>query len=195
VDLARIAEAVGVVTAVSGVYLTIRQRVWCWPVGMVGVTLLAFVFFHSRLYASSALQLVYLAMSAYGWYEWAHPRKDGTELPVTKTPRVWYPRLAVAGVTGAIVFGLVLSTQTDASIPFVDAANMSLSLVAQFLATRKWIENWYIWIVVNIVSFVVYLTQGLFIASGLYVVFLVLAFFGHRAWRQSMQQHEARVSA
>jgi nicotinamide mononucleotide transporter len=180
-------EALAVLTGIAGVWLTVRQRVWCWPVGLVSVTLFAVVFFDARLYGSAALQSVYAALSLYGWYTWRHPADGSGELRVTRTPARWWPVLALAGVAGAVAFGVVLRDRTDAALPLVDGATTAFSLVAQWMTTRKWIETWILWIGVDVVYVGMYASQGLYATTGLYVVFLVLALVGYRAWRRSMR--------
>ncbi len=185
-EFARLIETTGVVFGVAGVWLTIRQHVWCWPVGIVSVALFAVVFFEARLYGSAALQLGYVAISLYGWYAWRHPREGRGELPVTKAPARMIWALAAAAATGTACLGLFLRDRTDAVWPLVDAGTTSFSLAAQFMTTRKWIETWTVWIAVDAIYVAMYLSQGLVQTTGLYAVFLVLAVLGHREWRASM---------
>jgi nicotinamide mononucleotide transporter len=179
-------EAIGVAFGIAGVWLTIRQRIWCWPVGLVNVTLFAFVFFHARLYGAAALQLVYAALSVYGWYQWLHPGPDRRDLVVSWTPRRWWIGLGVTGSVFAAGLGVFLQNRTDAALPLLDAATASFSLVAQWMTTRKWIDNWLLWIVVDVVYVGMYLSQRLYPTAGLYAVFLVLATVGFREWRRSI---------
>jgi nicotinamide mononucleotide transporter len=185
-----VVEALGVAFGIAGVWLTIRQRIWCWPVGLVNVTLFAFVFFHARLYGAAALQLVYVALSVYGWYQWQHPGSDERALPVSWTPRRWWIGLVVAGSTCAAGLGVFLQYRTDAALPLLDAATTSFSLVAQWMTTRKWIDNWLVWMAVDVVYVGMYLSQRLYPTAGLYVVFLVLATLGFREWRRSIEAQQ-----
>lgn len=192
-SLVSLAEIVGVVFGVTGVWLTVRQSIWCWPAGIVNVSLFAFVFAQSRLYGSAALQLVYLTLSVYGWYKWLHPGDGGRVLLVSRTPgRWWIPLVVTAGFV-AVGFGYYLRTWTDAALPFVDAAATACSLVAQFMTTRKWIENWVIWIAVDVVYVGMYATQQLYATSALYAGFLVLAVLGYRDWQRSLTVAVRRV--
>jgi nicotinamide mononucleotide transporter len=187
VPIVGICEVVGVVCGVTGVWLATRENVWTWPVGLLGVACLFVVFFNQRLYGSASLQLVYVVASVYGWYAWRKRGTDGTTLTVTRAPRRWLVSLLAAGLAGAIGYGFFLRTQ-NATLPFVDAATTSFSLVAQWLATRKWIENWFIWLVVDVVYVIMYFSQGLYLVVGLDVTFLVLAVFGLRQWNASMKR-------
>lgn len=167
-------------------WLTTRQDVRCWPVGLVNVSLSALVFFHSRLYGSMALQVVYAALSVYGWYEWLHGGKDDGRLAVSRIPARWLAGLALAGVACALALGSFLRHRTDAALPFWDAATTASSLVAQWMTTRKWLESWMVWIPVDVVYVAMYQSQRLHAFAGLYLVFLALAVLGLLEWRRSM---------
>ncbi len=180
-------ETLGVLTGIAGVWLTIRQHVWCWPVGIVSVSVFAGIFFQARLYGSAALQLVYVLLSVYGWYAWKHPGRGERTLPVTRMPAAWRWVLGGAALAGTAGVGVFLRDRTDAVLPFIDAGTTSFSLAAQVMATRKWIENWAVWIAVDLVYTGMYLSQGLRQTAALYVVFLVLAVLGYREWRSSLR--------
>lgn len=185
-SIVTVTETVGVLFGIAGVWLTVRQSIWCWPVGIVSVSVFAVVFFHARLYGSAALQLAYVAVSLYGWYTWQHPGDGGHVLHVSRTPRRWMLALGLLASVGAAALGFALRDRTDAVLPFVDAAATSFSLAAQWMTTRKWIQTWLVWIVVDVVYVAMYLSQDLYQTAGLYGVFLVLAVLGYREWRRSM---------
>ena len=176
------------VFGILGVLLTVRQNVWCWPAGIVNVLLFTLVFFHARLYGSSALQVVYLVLSVYGWRQWLHGGTGHGRLAVSRTPRAWAVALGVSGLLAAAVLGYLLSSRTNAALPYLDAATTTFSLVAQWMTTRKWVENWWIWIGVDVVYVGMYTSQRLYPTSVLYTVFLGLAVLGWREWRRSMGQ-------
>jgi nicotinamide mononucleotide transporter len=156
------------------------------------VVLFLFVFAEARLYGAAALQVVYVVLSVYGWHQWLRGGTGKGELSVSRTPAPWARGLAVAGVLGTIALGLVLRYRTDAALPFPDAGTTAWSLVAQWMATRKWLESWLVWIAVDVVYVAMYASQRLYAAAGLYAAFLVLAFVGYREWRASWR---ARVVA
>jgi nicotinamide mononucleotide transporter len=168
------------------VVLAIRENPWCWPFGIANAALFLVVFAHARIYGNAALQGIYVVVSVYGWYEWLRGGKDHGRLTVSRTPVPWFFGLAVAGATASVAVGLFLGHRTDAALPFADAATTAFSLVAQWMATRKWLENWLVWIVVDTVYVVMYGSQALYLTAGLYATFLVLAVFGFRRWRNSM---------
>jgi nicotinamide mononucleotide transporter len=178
-------EVAGALSGALCVYLTVRERVWCWPVGIVNAGLYAVVFGRAKLYSDSALQVVYLLMSCYGWWAWLRGAR-GSELPVARAPRrVLWPLLGFAAVA-ALGVGSVLRHRTDAALPWLDAGTTAFSLAAQVLLTRKWIENWVIWIVVDVVYVYMYVVKGLMATAVLYTLFLVLALAGLVEWRRSL---------
>ena len=179
-------EVAGVLFGALAVWLTVRENVWCWPTGLVNVLLSAIVFAEAKLYADVGLQLVYVALCLYGWYAWLHGGVDRGALAVARTPGFAWVALAVLGVAFAAALGAFLQRHTDAALPFWDSSTASFSLVAQWMQTRKWIENWLVWIAVDVIYVGMYVVKGLFLMAGLYAAFLVLAVLGLVAWRRSL---------
>jgi nicotinamide mononucleotide transporter len=179
-------EVVGVITGVLGVWLTTRQKIWCWPVGIVSVASFIVVFFHARLYAAMGLQAVYVGLAAYGWYTWLHGGEGQGALKVSRLPRRLALGLAVAGAAAAGIAGYWLRARTDEALPYLDGFATSFSLVAQWMQARKYLENWLLWVVVDVVYVGMSLSQGLTLTAGLYAVYVGLAFLGFRDWRRSM---------
>jgi nicotinamide mononucleotide transporter len=179
-------EVVGVAFGVLAVWLTVRQSIWCWPTGLVNVLLFIVVFQQARLYADMALQVFYVALCLYGWHQWLHGGAASGPLRVAWAPRRALAGLGAAGVLGGLAIGVALRHGTDASLPYWDAGTASFSLVAQALQTRKWIENWVVWIAVDLVYVGMYLVKALYLTAGLYLVFLVLALLGFREWKRSL---------
>ena len=186
-DSYAVAELAGVVFGILYVLLAIRERVWCWPAGLANALLFLVVFFHARLYGASFLQGVYLLLSIYGWRQWLRGGKDGGRLAVSRTPAAWAVGLGAAVVVASAGFGIYLRYRTDAALPFTDAATTATSLAAQWMTTRKWLESWLVWIAVDLVYVVMYVSQALYPTAGLYLVFLVLAGFGYGEWRKAMR--------
>jgi nicotinamide mononucleotide transporter len=180
-------EIAGVLTGIVAVWLTTRQKVWCWPIGIVSVALFVAVFFRARLYAAMGLQVVYVGLAVYGWHAWVKGGQDEGPLPVSRTPPRTIAIAFCAGTLAALGLGVWLAQRTDESLPLTDAATTSFSLVAQWMATRKLLENWWIWLVVDIVYVGMNLSQGLVWTAGLYAVYAALALSGLREWRRSLE--------
>jgi len=179
-------EIAGAVLSVLAVWLTVRQNSWCWPIGIVSVVIYAWVYFTARLYADSGLQLIYVALQFYGWHTWLHGGANRTELPVSRIPgRILAVTLAV-GAIGAVILGTLLRRHTDAALPYLDAATTSYSLIAQWMQTRKWIEHWMVWIVVDVVYVGMLIYKKLNVTAGLYALFIVLAIMGLVQWSRAL---------
>ena len=180
-------EIVAVVVSAIGVYLSVRQNIWSWPVGIVGVSLYIVVFFGAKLYADMGLQVVYVVISLYGWYEWLYGGPGRTTLPVTRARPRHYIILAVLGVTGAWVTGMLLGRHTDASLPSLDSALTSASLVAQWMMTRKLLECWIVWVAADVVYVGMFIHKELYPTAVLYVVFTGLAAWGYFQWKATLR--------
>jgi nicotinamide mononucleotide transporter len=179
-------EAVAVAFGIASVWLTVRQNIWCWLTGLVQVTLYIYIFYNVKLYSDVLLNVVYWFLQWYGWYHWTRGGQTNAALAVsTLSPRargVWLAAILL----GSLGWGYGMATFTDAAAPYPDAFIIVASLAAQWLLTRKKLENWYLWVAVDVVGIVVYLSKGLTLTAGLYVVFLVLSLLGARDWRRSL---------
>jgi nicotinamide mononucleotide transporter len=168
-------------------FFLIRQSMWAWPVGIAMTGLYAIIFFDVRLYSDFGLQLIFCVLQAYGWWFWLSHR-DRAEAD-SQAPVIWLgfqkllPWLAV-GAVGALALGLVMDRFTDADLPYWDAMTTSFSLVAQFMLARKYLENWLVWIGVDVVAIGVYAYKGLMLTSGLYALFLLMCVWGFWQWRR-----------
>ena len=178
-------ELLAVAVGIVSVYFNTKQNVLGWPTSIINVTLYTVIFYRGHLYALAALQVFYFVISIYGWYEWVRGGKGDTPLKVTKTP-AWLGLLLIGvAIAGTAVLTLVLKRYTTDPIPLRDALLSVVSLVAQWMMARKYLETWPIWIGVNLISVPTFLTQGNYLTAFLYTVFLGLAVSGHLQWRKS----------
>ena len=169
------------------VWLSVRQNVISWPTGIVNVVLYTIVFYEAKLYADMGLQVIYAVLSIYGWYQWLYGGEGHTTLHVTRTRRSLAVSLALIAATGAVLLGFLLHRTTDAALPFMDSALTSASLVAQWMMTKKLLENWAVWISVDVLYVGMFIYKGLYVTAVLYAVFLCLAVKGWIDWRDSMR--------
>ena len=184
-------ELVAVILTLLAVILTVRQIIWCWPLGMISVALYAVVFYAVRLYADMGLQGLYFGLAAYGWWAWLHGGEDHGELEVSLTSsrmRLWF---LLAATLGGILLGQTLTRLTEASLPFMDSMLTSFSIAAQWMQTRKLLESWLVWLAVDVCYVGMFLYKELYLTAGLYTVFLVLAALGFAQWRRSLRARRA----
>jgi len=166
------------------VYLAARQNMWTWPVGVVAVLLYLYVFAGAKLYSDAGLQAFFLVMQFYGWYHWARGGVDHSRStsPVTQLSRRGR-LLTVAGAAAwTVAIGSAMHRYTDAAAPYPDAFAAILSVIAQIFMTRKILENWILWIVVDVASVGIYTYKALYPTAVLYAAFLVLCIKGYREW-------------
>jgi len=181
-------EILAVVLAVAYLVLAIRQNIWCWAAAALSTLLYLFIMYQARLYMESVLQVFYLLMAAYGWYQWRRGGADGEALTVTTWP-ARYHLLAVGSVLLLVyISGELLTRYSDAALPFLDSLTTWGAVVATFMVTRKILENWIYWFVIDAVSIALYIQRDLFFTAALFLVYLVMIVIGYRSWRASMQE-------
>ena len=178
-------ETTAVAFGLVSVYLSTREKISSWPTAIVNVAIFFFVFWKAKLYADAVLQIVYLALSVYGWYEWLFGGAHKTRLRVSRaTVRDWAILVPLA-LAFAIGLGTFLSRHTDSPVPYLDASLTAASLVAQWMMTRKQLENWVVWLGADIVYVPTFLARHLPSTAVQYAVFLVLAAMGWVQWKRS----------
>lgn len=170
------------------VVLTIKQNIWCWPTGLIQVSLYIFVFYKARLYSDMGLHVVYVFMQIFGWYNWLYGGQDKTELKVSRLSAAGAAFWATIALVGTGGLGYVMDNYTNADLAYWDAATTVLSLIAQWLLAKKILESWMIWITVDVLCVGIYMVKGLIPTTVLYAAFLILATMGLLQWRKSMQQ-------
>lgn len=189
--------------------LLIRRNHWSWPIGFVQVVLMAVVLWKARLYAETGLQVVFAVLQLYGWWAWLASVKfaaiagdeksseaAGGEIVVRRLSGWRWLAAITSTLIGTAMLYAILVRWTDGQAPSVDAFIAAASLVAQALLAWRYLENWYFWIVVDLVSIPLYGTRGMYALALLYVVFLVMAISGWWVWRSSLLQrnHRAEVA-
>jgi len=168
------------------VVFAIRQSVLCWPCGIVSAACYVWVFHQARLPGQAALQALLGAICVYGWWSWRRGQGEESPLVVTRARGAVLAATAVLTLAAGVAISLLLQRSTESVAPFVDGGLVAASLAAQAMAARKWIENWLVWIGVNVVSIWLYVSQGLLLTTLLYLLYLVMAFAGYRAWSRSL---------
>ena len=188
-------EWVAAIAGAISVYLSARENIWSWPTAIVNVGLYIVVFRRTGLYSDMGLQVVYLVLSIYGWYEWLYGGKNRSTLRVSRaSAREWLIATPIA-----VLFWLGLARYTatlpGVALPHLDAGLTTVSLVAQWMMTRKILENWVLWIVADIVYVPMYVYKGLPVTAVLYAIFLALAVLGLRSWWRSYQTNRVAEPA
>jgi nicotinamide mononucleotide transporter len=179
-------EAISFVTGAVCVWMTVRENVWNFPIGLANEVAFFIVFARARLFADAGLQVIYFFLTAIGWYLWLYGGPGRTTLRVSFAPR---RRLIITGVvTVAMWAGLYLIlVRVNDSSPLIDAGCTAGSLASQWLLDRKHMENWIGWFIVDVVYVPLYFARALPLSGVLYAVFLLMCVLGWRDWRRSMR--------
>lgn len=189
-------EIFGAVTGIVYVFLEIRQNIWLWPVGIVTSAVYIWVFLTSKFYADMSLQGYYLAISCAGWYWWIKGSGKGEnkgrrdeEPELLKVTRLKLKTGIILGVIFVALYFFMwsfLSKLTDSPVPEWDSFVTSLSIIATWMLARKIYEHWFLWIVVNTASVILFINRGLYPTVILYLVYGIMSFAGLTAWKKSL---------
>ncbi len=179
-------EIFGLFTGTLSIALLIRQNIWTWPVGIAYTLASLYIFFTAKLYADFALHVLFLIMSSYGWYYWLHGNsRFDSELPVSsESKKVLAYSIIICSFIIILTSNLFI-IYTDADIPYWDNTTSCLSVLAIWLQSRKKIESWIFWLIIDILSVGIYFYKGLYFYSLLYSIYVVMAFLGYVTWLES----------
>jgi nicotinamide mononucleotide transporter len=179
-------EVVAVAFGVTAVYLNARQNPWGWGASLVNVGLYTVIFFHGRLYALMGLQVCFAAISAYGWHHWLRGGEAHTGVQVTRIPRGLGAGLAALALAALLILGWGLDRYTEDRQPYLDAGLSVVSLAAQWMMARKYVEAWMAWVAVNVAAVPFFAARGEFPTAVQYSIFLALAINGLRQWFRAL---------
>lgn len=179
-------EVAGFVTGGICVWLVVKENIWNWPVGILNNIFFIVLFLQARLFADTALQVVYIVLGILGWYWWLKGGKNKSKLKVANTPKQTMTWLIAISIISTAVLTYVLIKVND-SAPFLDAVTTVLSLAAQFLLTKKYIQNWYFWITADVLYIYLYFSRGLTLTAILYAVFMTMCIVGLIKWQKSLK--------
>ncbi|MFN8207142.1 MAG: nicotinamide riboside transporter PnuC [Bacteroidales bacterium] len=178
-------EIAGTVTSLLYIFFSIRQSLWVWPFSIASSLIYMLVFGKASIYANMALQAYFLIMSIYGWYYWLRGGPVGSGLKVRSINRKMLTGCLLSGSLLFIMLFYFLK-QTNSPVPLGDSFTAALSILGTWLLARKVLENWLIWIVVDLVSAIMYAGQHLWPTAGLYSVFVILAITGYMQWKKTL---------
>jgi nicotinamide mononucleotide transporter len=184
-------ELLGVITSVLFTILSIRQKPAAWIFGICSAVFYALVYFQNKLYASMALQGYYFVISIYGWFYWLKGVKKedtGDPLPVQLTSFKFIAIIFLIGLTLNILLWYILRTYTDSPYPVLDSLTTTVSIIATWMLARKYIENWILWIGVDIISIWLYFYIKLYPTAILFIIYTVLAIIGYIEWEKSYKK-------
>lgn len=184
-ELKLILQIIGVVLGLLYLWLEYRANIWLWVVGAIMPCVHCVLYYKSGLYADSAMQGYYIVAGLYGLIAWlvGHKRKE-RRLKIANTPlRLVAPLVVIYLALHAAIYHLLVEF-TDSSVPFWDSMTTALSMIAMWLLSRKYIEQWLVWFVVDAITVGLYLYKGIPLTAGLYGLYTTLAVAGYLRWRR-----------
>ncbi len=188
-------EILATVFGLWSVWCYVRESVWAWPSGLINVLLYIVLFWQWGLFAETGLQVVFTVLQLYGWWMWLRGGEKKQGVVITRTSlRLWLMLTVIAGLAIAPL-GLALTHWTTSTVPWWDTVPTVLSLIAQWMISHKKLENWLVWIAVDLISIPLFAYKGLYLTAGLYGVFLVLCCFGLRSWLRTWRATRALAHA
>ena len=180
------AEILGFVTGAASVLLAVRESAWNWPVGIANNIFFLILFWKAKLYADAILQIVYIAISVYGWWNWVRGGTGHTKLSVSKTKLRTGIALALITVTATALLTATLRHFTDSAVPLGDGVTTALSLTAQYMLSRKLLENWWVWMTADMIYIALYCYKSLYLTGILYLIFFSMCIAGYMGWRKAL---------
>jgi len=185
-------EILGAILGIAYIFFSIRQNILTWPVGFLTSILYVWVFLVSKLYADMGLQVYYVVISIYGWYEWLHGDKNSSKTTLKVSRLTMRVGLILSAITALIfvLIWIILKNFTDSTIPVADALATALSLVATWMLARKILEHWLIWIFVDIFSIGLFWYKELYPTVFLFAVYTIMAVVGFIEWKKEFARPE-----
>lgn len=187
-------EAVAVFFGLAYIILATRENILCWHAAFIGTAVSIYVFWDASLVMESALQVYYLLMAVYGWYQWRHGSNDDDSLLIA----LWRPAshfFAIGSVLIiSVISGYLLARNTQAAWPYLDSFTTWASVLTTYMVAKKILENWIYWLVIDGLSIFLYMERGLYLYALLFLLYIIIAVFGFLQWkRRHAQQLEAGV--
>lgn len=181
-----IAAALGVWCVAAGA----RRSIWTFPTGIASVALVAWVVWRQRLYSDALLQGFFVLANLYGWAKWRDARAEAGEVAVGRMAAAERARWAAGCLAATVVWSGAMARLTDAAYPWWDGATAVVSVAAQLLMAQRRIENWVLWVAVDVALIPLYLVKGLPVIAGLYLVYLALSIWGLAGWHRAERGKE-----
>ncbi len=187
-DFYKLLEIIGLVVGLLYLILIIKENIWCWIFGIIGSLITVFLYFHTKLYLESILNVYYIWAGFYGWWFWSKEKKKDLEkanVPVV----MWRPNYHLVKIivcaAATIIVGFLMKKYTDSPRPYIDAAMAIFSFSATYLEARKVLSAWIYWFVINGGSIVLQFDRGLNIYAYLSIVYTVMSIVGYLQWKKT----------
>ena len=178
-------EGAAVFFSIVYVILAAKRNIWCWPFAGISVLLYIYICFNAHLFAETGLQIFYLSMAFYGYYNW---NKKKQSLQISEWSINKHFAVLILGAILTFLMGFYFTTYTNAKMPIVDSFTTVFSIIATYMVTKKILGNWLYWIVIDTVSIYLFYSRGLHLTSLLFITYTIIAIFGYFNWVKMMQE-------
>ena len=190
----QIIEILGTLVGLAYLWLEYRASIYLWIASIIMPAIYLVVYYNAGLYADFGINIYYLAIAIYGWAAWRFGFKlfgrndevQNQELPITRMPRKVWTVAALASCALTLIIAWVLISFTDSTVPWADAFTTALSVVGMWMLARKYIEQWWVWLIVDVACVALYIYKDLYFTAALYALYAIVAIFGYRKWKQIM---------
>lgn len=186
-------EILGVITGAASVLLAVRESAWNWPVGIANNIFFLILFWNTKLYADATLQIVYIIIAFFGWWNWVRGGAGHTTLSISRTALRQGIILVAVTALATTLLTILLHRYTDSTAPLGDGVTTALSLTAQYMLSRKLLENWWVWMTADVIYIGLYCYKSLYLTGVLYLVFLGMCIAGYTGWRKTLRARAATI--
>ena len=185
-------QIIGVALGLLYLYFEYKANIWLWVIGLIMPIVHGTLYFRQGIYADFSMELYYILAGIYGLIAWRRgDKKSKSELKISYTPRVaWVAIVGVYVLLHATIY-MLLVTFTDSNVPFWDSLTTSLSVVAYWLLSRKYVEQWLVWLAVDVITVGLYIYKDIPLTAGLYALYSALAIAGYMRWRRVIESEKA----
>ncbi|MGS0681411.1 nicotinamide riboside transporter PnuC [Shewanella sp. 125m-7] len=187
-------EAVAVLLALAYLIFAMKGSIWCWAAAFISTAIYTVLFWKVSLLMESVLNIYYMAMAVYGYWMWTRGgnKHDGVNIVSWRLST----HLKLIGITTliALAIGHFMATQTQAAFPYLDAATTCFAVMTTYLVAKKVLENWIYWFIIDAVSIYLYVSKGLMLTAGLFILYLGMVVFGYYMWRSKMKSQQTTTN-
>ncbi|MBR2607356.1 MAG: nicotinamide mononucleotide transporter [Bacteroidaceae bacterium] len=185
-------ELLGTAVGIIYLWLEYRASIYLWIAGIIMPAIYIFIYYDAGLYADFGINIYYLLIALYGWIVWktgftlSGKKKKSGELPISHAPKRVWPRIVAAYIAAQLFITYILINYTDSTVPIADSFTTALSIIGMWMLARKYIEQWWVWCIVDVASSALYIHKELYFTAALYAVYAIIAIFGYRKWKKMM---------
>lgn len=180
-------EILAVALGIANIVLLVRRSIWNYPFGIATVLLQGWLFVEGKLYSDALLQLFFVVLNVYGWLNWSRARTNDAGVPVRWMGALPFMASAIIAGMATLAWGTLMHRHTDAAYPYWDGSVAMMSVLAQALLARRFVDNWIWWIIVDLAAVPLYWAKGLHLIAALYVLNLALSVAGLIEWRRKVR--------